>query len=774
MAELLRKKIEALKSRKAAAEEPVVTPQSSSTTAALAPSSSLPSSSTTVTAAAPAQVKSTCSVPLANLPPAFVSPYTAVVKYRDTVKDPLCAQFTTSVAVELFKTFIQQRHRGNVSVHAQKRARSEDFGATERPVRSKGDNDSAKNEEEVQQQREEGYQHQHHNNSSGEGESLSGVGSGGDGINKNIVHFTHPPLCTVVSYFLPYLEARCFTHSDVKDREGKTTWASEAPDVPSLLQGYATSLHKNVKSSVKAIRVSGKTRPPCRSVNEYVPVGQIAHGVYGVVYRATEANGSSSSGGGRGRKFALKQVKQRWLEESEVGFPPYLLREFDLLLRLRHPNIVCGREVVLLDKKSNSSKASKQQEVKPATGTTGREVSNEVGRHNHRTDNVQKTKEEPTASGNDDGLPSSCNQGGDKKEEEPPQIKTKLSADKMKDVYLVMEYCPYDLKAFIYHRKGVAALLHLSSANKHPDAPRCFLSRVKCVMQQLFTGVAFLHDHRILHRDIKTSNILISSTGEVKLCDFGLGRHYREGQELTANVVTLMYRAPELHFGITDYSYKMDMWSLGCIMAEIFLKEPLFRAEEESRHFAVICDVIGIPTEETFSGLYKMHEVTRLMRSLKRYNRENTLQQIFSRSNHSGAATLPPSGMDLLNRILRWNPIDRLSAREALEHKFFHEDPLPCMPEELLAPLPTTVAEEQMVGVPSQREGGAAVVAGKSSSETNCAIPQALESCEGGDNEETCGFGETVRSNAESPTADVLRARASNIDEEVEVEVRRR
>uniref|UniRef100_A0A0A9W723 Cyclin-dependent kinase G-1 n=1 Tax=Lygus hesperus TaxID=30085 RepID=A0A0A9W723_LYGHE len=86
--------------------------------------------------------------------------------------------------------------------------------------------------------------------------------------------------------------------------------------------------------------------------------------------------------------------------------------------------------------------------------------------------------------------------------------------------------------------------LHISSTNVSPDAPTALVSRVKCIVYQILSGLKFLHDRRILHRDLKSSNILLDKTGRVKLCDFGLARHYQEGQALTPTVVTLLYRAP--------------------------------------------------------------------------------------------------------------------------------------------------------------------------------------------------------------------------------------
>ncbi|KAF8279712.1 cdc2-related kinase 9 [Trypanosoma cruzi] len=673
MAEHFRNRIKELRSRKVATEDAatgIKTTVASAATAVASVTSPLLSSAVSS--------KTVASVPVANLPPPFVSPHGAVVNYRDTVRDPLCARFTTGHALSLFEVTLQAL--GDKT--RRKRARSPD------------------NEEPA----EEPQQHCGFQKHQPQQQHASGEGEGGgeeqttprqidpeqpmvrEGCDNEKKVVTNPPFDTsfsnVVSYFLPEIDGRCFSNNE------------ELEETNGLVKGQAQLEHS--KASIGAgigvgsrddkkrcILVTGKQCLPCRSVNEYIPKARIAQGVYGVVISAIRATSEVphhyQEVKRMVKKYALKQVKEQWLVDSQVGFPPYLLREFDLLLRMRHPNIVRAREVVILDKRLGGTEHSR--------GDAGGDG---VGAEN----NIKRSH--PDAAGEflqgvkgvaPNGNVATKNQ---EKSGADGALRGGRSRSHVKDVYLVMDYCPYDLKSFLslHNEKGV--YMHLSSCNTHPDAPNNFLSRVKCIMQQLFRALNFLHDHRILHRDIKTSNILISHEGVVKLCDFGLGRLYREGEELTANVVTLMYRAPELHFGVRDYSHKMDVWSLGCIMAELFLKMPLFRAEEEVKHFAAICDIIGIPTEETFSGLYKMPELLRIMRSLSKYNRENNLSRVFAKSHHAGASTLPASGLDLLQCIFRWNPLDRLSARDALNHVFFHEAPLPCEPAELLRPIPTS------------------------------------------------------------------------------------
>ena len=97
---------------------------------------------------------------------------------------------------------------------------------------------------------------------------------------------------------------------------------------------------------------------------------------------------------------------------------------------------------------------------------------------------------------------------------------------------------------------------------------------IKCLIKQLLMGIEYLHSKNIIHRDLKPSNILYNNKGVLKICDFGLARKYNPSKQLTPVVVTLWYRAPELLLGMERYTKAIDIWSIGCIFAEMLLKEP--------------------------------------------------------------------------------------------------------------------------------------------------------------------------------------------------------
>ncbi|KAG0458488.1 hypothetical protein HPP92_023645 [Vanilla planifolia] len=112
--------------------------------------------------------------------------------------------------------------------------------------------------------------------------------------------------------------------------------------------------------------------------------------------------------------------------------------------------------------------------------------------------------------------------------------------------------------------------------------------QVKCYMQQLLSGLQHCHSHGIIHRDIKGANLLVSNEGVLKIADFGLAnfKHPENKLPLTSRVVTLWYRPPELLLGSTDYEASVDLWSVGCVFAELFVKKPILqgRTEVEQLH----------------------------------------------------------------------------------------------------------------------------------------------------------------------------------------------
>ncbi|XP_073350835.1 cyclin-dependent kinase 6 [Pagrus major] len=214
-----------------------------------------------------------------------------------------------------------------------------------------------------------------------------------------------------------------------------------------------------------------------------------------------------------------------------------------------------------------------------------------------------------------------------------------VPAGRSLDLTVVLEYIDQDLSAYL------------------SKVPASGLSRdcIKDVMQQLLRGLDFLHTNMVLHRDLKPENILVSSRGEVKIADFGLARIYTFNIALTPGVVTLWYRAPEVLLN-SVYMSSVDMWSAGCIFAELFLLRPMFQGYTEVQQLQKIFEVIGLPSEEDWP---KDSPVSYSLSWGTKGSCKNLL------------LNLGPDENDLLSQCLVFRPSSRISAAKALVHPFF-------------------------------------------------------------------------------------------------------
>ncbi|XP_056685171.1 cyclin-dependent kinase G-2 [Spinacia oleracea] len=231
------------------------------------------------------------------------------------------------------------------------------------------------------------------------------------------------------------------------------------------------------------------------------------------------------------------------------------------------------------------------------------------------------------------------------------------SAEGFDNIYMVMDYVEHDLKALMQARKQ-----HFRQ------------SEAKCLMLQLLEGVEYLHDNWILHRDLKTSNLLLNNTGDLKICDFGMARQYGSPlKPYTSLVVTLWYRAPELLLGAKEYSTAVDMWSVGCIMAELLTNKPLFDGKSEVEQLDKIFRTLGTPTDKIWPEYSQLPGV----KANFVHQPFNQLHKKFPRASFTGSPVLSDSGLDLLSRLLTYDPELRITAKQALNHPWFQEVPLP-------------------------------------------------------------------------------------------------
>uniref|UniRef100_A0A1I8ACI4 cyclin-dependent kinase n=1 Tax=Steinernema glaseri TaxID=37863 RepID=A0A1I8ACI4_9BILA len=254
----------------------------------------------------------------------------------------------------------------------------------------------------------------------------------------------------------------------------------------------------------------------------------------------------------------------------------------------------------------------------------------------------------------------------------------------MDKIYLVMEYVEHDMKALMETLK-----------NRKKNFP---IGQVKTLLHQLLSGCAHMHSEWILHRDLKTSNLLLSHKGILKIGDFGLAREFGDPlKEYTPIVVTLWYRAPELLLGAKKYSTPIDMWSVGCIFAEFLKLSPLFPGKSELDEVNKIFTELGTPSEKIWPGYSELPNVKQCAFTHYPYNQ---LRKKF------GANVITDAGFQLLNRFLTYNPERRISAAEALNHAWFTEDPQPIPPDMF----PTWPAKSELSKMPArspQRPKGA-------------------------------------------------------------------
>ncbi|XP_050384117.1 probable serine/threonine-protein kinase At1g54610 [Argentina anserina] len=223
-------------------------------------------------------------------------------------------------------------------------------------------------------------------------------------------------------------------------------------------------------------------------------------------------------------------------------------------------------------------------------------------------------------------------------------------------LYLVFEYMEHDLA-------GLAA---------SPDI-KFTEPQVKCYMHQLLSGLEHCHNRGVLHRDIKGSNLLIDNGGVLKIADFGLASFFdpKHKHPMTSRVVTLWYRPPELLLGATDYSVGVDLWSAGCILAELLSGKPIMPGRTEVEQLHKIYKLCGSPTDEYWKKA-KLPNAT-LFKPREPYRR--SIRETFK--------DFPPSALPLVESLLAIDPAERQTASAALHSEFFMTEPYACEPSSL-------------------------------------------------------------------------------------------
>ena len=191
-------------------------------------------------------------------------------------------------------------------------------------------------------------------------------------------------------------------------------------------------------------------------------------------------------------------------------------------------------------------------------------------------------------------------------------------------------------------------------------------------MKQLLEGCAYLHKRKFLHRDLKPRNLLLNNDGILKIADFGLARlHIDQFAQLSANMTTLWYKAPEVFFDNYFYSNKIDIWAIGCILAEFLIKNPIFTGSSASTQLRSMYNILGAP-EDNWPEV-KEYKYWYELKPQKEYRK-----QLFNHIKEKSHLKIDDLCLDLLDRLLCYNPDSRISAETALQHPWFEQEPVAC------------------------------------------------------------------------------------------------
>ncbi|KAK7374541.1 hypothetical protein VNO80_07971 [Phaseolus coccineus] len=228
-----------------------------------------------------------------------------------------------------------------------------------------------------------------------------------------------------------------------------------------------------------------------------------------------------------------------------------------------------------------------------------------------------------------------------------------ITSQHSNSIYLVFEYMEHDLAGLV-----------ASPDIKFTD------SQIKCYMRQLLSGIEHCHLRGIMHRDIKVSNILVNNEGVLKIADFGLANTLSPNSKrpLTSRVVTLWYRPPELLMGSTTYGVSVDLWSVGCVFAELFLGRPILKGRTEVEQLHKIFKLCGSPPEE----YWKKNKLPLATMFKPQTNYETSLQE--------RCKGFPAPAVKLLETLLSIDPSKRGTASSALTSEYFSTKPYACDP----------------------------------------------------------------------------------------------
>lgn len=224
------------------------------------------------------------------------------------------------------------------------------------------------------------------------------------------------------------------------------------------------------------------------------------------------------------------------------------------------------------------------------------------------------------------------------------------SGEKQDEVYLnlVLEYIPETVYRISRHYSKVTASI-----------PAIF---IKLYVYQLLRALAYIHSSNVTHRDIKPQNLLLDPASQVlKLCDFGSAKILVPNEPNISYICSRYYRAPELIFGATDYLPAIDIWSTGCVMAELMLGQPLFPGESGVDQLVEIIKVLGTPSKDEIMAMNRNYTEFKFPQI-----KPHPWHKVFR-------VRTTPDAIDLVSKMLQYSPTKRLRPMEGLTHEYFDE-----------------------------------------------------------------------------------------------------
>ncbi|XP_052440934.1 glycogen synthase kinase-3 beta-like isoform X3 [Carassius gibelio] len=224
------------------------------------------------------------------------------------------------------------------------------------------------------------------------------------------------------------------------------------------------------------------------------------------------------------------------------------------------------------------------------------------------------------------------------------------SGEKKDEVYLnlVLDYVPETVYRVARHFSKAKTII-----------PICY---VKVYMYQLFRSLAYIHSQGVCHRDIKPQNLLVDpETAVLKLCDFGSAKQLVRGEPNVSYICSRYYRAPELIFGATDYTSNIDIWSAGCVLAELLLGQPIFPGDSGVDQLVEIIKILGTPTREQIREMNPNYTEFKFPQI-----KAHPWTKVFK-------PRTPPEAIALCSRLLEYTPVTRLTPLQACAHAFFDE-----------------------------------------------------------------------------------------------------